>query len=846
MTTALFDEYTTKSGDYDELWLGGTEIRAHWRPFIDAIARQDLGQMRNDIRRHLQENGVTYNVHGDPNGQPRDWQLDVVPLIISEEDWNGIEAGIRQRAELLKLMLADLYGPQTLVKQGLIPPELVYLHDGYLRPCVNIDHGRNHLPIYAADLGRGPDGRMWVLGDRTQAPSGMGYAIENRTVMGRVMSDMFADGQIRRLSTFFREVRASLYALSPRKIASPQVAVLTPGPYNETYFEHAYLASYMGFALVQGNDLTIRDSQLFLKTMAGLRPVDVLLRRVDDLFCDPLELLDYSQLGVAGLVEAVRRRNVAVANPLGSGILENPGLMPFLPGLAQHFLGEELLLPAAATWWCGQPQELTYVLEHLPELVIKRIARSARSSTIFGQKLSQAELNELRERIRSQPHFYVGQEQVGFSTVPSLVDGRLEARHTILRTFAVDSEGGYAVMPGGLTRSAKNPRDFVVSGQADGISRDTWVLTSTPETYSSLWLQSERLHKTLEQNALLPSRSAENLFWVGRYAERAEATARLLRTILDQALQTRGGYDQARLASLQQLLCALTHTTLTYPGFIGDETADPALLAAQFSNPEPELRKVLFDAAVPGSLMSNLRALVAAAFAVRDLWSSDSWRVLDGIEESLDAMALQADDRPFPLILDDLNRLITQLMAFAGLNAESTTRGLSWIMLDSGRRLERAQALLSFVRAMLVPVTAPQVEALNLESVLITTENVITYRRRYRSYLHIQTVLEQLLLDDTNPRGLIYQLDLLQRHLHDLPRPNLGFRMSEEERTVLDASTRLRLSELDELAAANPVTQIRPQLDLLLGDVGQLLTDTSITLNNYYFTHAQTPRSLVG
>ena len=622
--------------------------------------------------------------------------------------------------------------------------------------------------------------------------------------------------------------------------------MLTPGPYNETYFEHAYLASYMGFALVQGNDLTIRDSQLFLKTMAGLRPVDVLLRRVDDLFCDPLELLNYSQLGVAGLVEAVRRRNVAMANPLGSGILENPGLMPFLPGLAQHFLGEELLLPAAATWWCGQPQELAYVLEHLPELVIRRIARSARSSTIFGHKLSQAELNELRDRILSQPHFYVGQEQVGFSTVPSLVDGRLEARHTILRTFAVDTETGYAVMPGGLTRSAKNPRDFVVSGQADGISRDTWVLTSTPETYSSLWLQSERLHKTLEQNALLPSRSAENLFWVGRYAERAEATARLLRTILDQALQTRGGYDQARLASLQQLLCALTQTTMTYPGFIGDETADPALLAAQFSNPEPELRRVIFDAETPGSLMSNLRALVAAAFAVRDLWSSDSWRVLDGIEESLDAMALQADDRPFPLILDDLNRLITQLMAFAGLNAESTTRGLSWIMLDSGRRLERAQSLLSFVRAMLVPVPALPVEALNLESVLITTENVITYRRRYRSYLHIQTVLEQLLLDDTNPRGLIYQLDLLQRHLHDLPRPNLGFRMSEEERTALDASTRLRLSELDELAAADPLAQIRPQLDLLLGDVGQLLTDTSITLNNYYFTHAQTPRSLLG
>jgi uncharacterized circularly permuted ATP-grasp superfamily protein/uncharacterized alpha-E superfamily protein len=846
MNIVTLEGYLPEPGAYDELWLGAPEIRPHWQPYLDAAAQLDLMQVRSDIRRLLQENGVTYNVHGDPAGQPRDWQLDVVPLIIDESDWTAIEAGIRQRAELLNLILADLYGAQTLIKQGLIPPELVYLHDGYLRPCLNIEHKGPHLPIYAADLGRGPDGRMWVLGDRTQAPSGMGYAIENRTVMARVMSGMFADGRIRRLSNFFRQFRAALYELAPRGSDSPQVAVLTPGPYNETYFEHAYLASYLGFALVQGNDLTVSDGQLALKTMAGLRPVDVVLRRVDDRFCDPLELLNYSQLGVAGLVETARRRHVAIANPLGSGVLENPGFMPFLPGLTRHFLSEDLRLPTAATWWCGQPAELTYVLEHLPELVIKRIARSTRSSTVFGHKLSQRELDELGARIRQTPHLYVGQEQVGFSTVPSLVDGRFEARHTILRAFAVGARDGYSVMPGGLTRSAKHPHDFVVSGQAEGISRDTWVLTAEPESYASLWLQSERLHKTLEQSVLLPSRSAENLFWVGRYAERSEATARLLRTILDQLLQTRGAHDRVRLAALHQLLRALTQITLTYPGFIGAEEEDAALLAARFADPELELRTVMLDPASAGSLVSGLQALIRSAFAVRDLWSSDSWRVLDGIEATVTVMSHDAATRPFPLLLDDLNRLITQLMAFAGLNAESTTRGLSWIMLDSGRRMERAQSLIAFVRAMLVQVDEPAIEALNLENVLITTENVITYRRRYRSYLHIQTVLEQLLLDATNPRGLIYQLDHLQDHLRQLPRPYLGFRMSDEERLVLDAATRLRLSELQEVCRTDVDHQLRPGLDEMLAGVSGRLNDTSITLNNYYFTHAQAPQSLLG
>ncbi len=798
MSIALFDQYRLKPGDYDELWLDQSEIRPHWRPFIDALGELDLLQVRTDIQRLLQENGVTYNVHNDPSGQPRDWQLDVVPLIISEDEWAEIEAGIQQRGQLLNLILRDLYGPQTLIREGMIPPELIFMHDGFLRPIVGMDLAAHPLMIYAADLGRGPDGRMWVLGDRTQAPSGMGYALENRTVMARTMSGMFAEGKIRRLSNFFRQFRTTLQQSAFHHKDAPQVAVLTPGPYNETYFEHAYLASYLGFALVQGSDLTVRDGQLWLKTLAGLRQVDVVVRRVDDLWCDPLELYDHSQLGVAGLLESIRRQHVRVANPLGSGVLENPGLMPFLPGLARHFLDQDLILPAAATWWCGQPQELNHVLDNLSQMVVKTIARSAETRTIFGSQLTRKELDSLRDRILQNPTKFVGQEQVGFSTVPSLVNGHLEARHTVLRTFAVGTNSGYAVMPGGLTRSAAGPRDFMVSGQADGISRDTWVLTSEPETYSSLWLQTERLRSSFEESQSLPSRAAENLFWVGRYAERSEATARLLRAIFDQSLQAMGHYDKNRILSLHQLLRALTHITNTYPGFVGDDEEEPELLLERFRNPRPELISMMFDADRYGSLLNSLKALTRSANAVRSLWSSDNARVLDRLDQRLERFdggdsAVNGGQTSLPALLDMLNALITQLMAFAGLNAESTTRGHNWLLLDSGRRLERAVLLTSFIRATLTQVYPAPLDTMICESVLTTTENIITYRRRYHSYLHIQTVLEQLLLDETNPRGLIYQLDQLQHHLRHLPRPSLGFRMSYEQRAVLDAATRLRL-----------------------------------------------------
>ena len=385
----------------DEMLNRDRHINPHWRGFMQALDTLGLAEMESrhkEVQRLLRENGVTYVVHGEQQGH-RPWELDPIPLIISKADWDAISAGLTQRAELLNLILTDLYGKRSLIKDGLIPPEVVYAHAGFLRACVRLTPpGFPFLLNYAADLARGQDGRMWVLGDRTQAPSGAGYALENRTALARALPNLFGEVGVHRLSFYFRSLQNSVLDLqyqlesatriAPHQTDNPHVVVLTPGPLNETYFEHAYLASYLGYTLVQGDDLSVWDGRVWLKSIDGLRPVDIILRRVDDIFCDPLELRQDSRLGVAGLLEAIRQGNVIVINPPGSSVLENPGLMPFLPNISKRLIGEELRLPSVATWWCGQPKQRDYVLANLKKLVIKPIHRQPGGHPVFGTELS--------------------------------------------------------------------------------------------------------------------------------------------------------------------------------------------------------------------------------------------------------------------------------------------------------------------------------------------------------------------------------------------------------------------------------------------------------------------------
>ena len=872
----------------DEMLNRDQQVNLHWSSFMQALDTLGLAEMESrhqEVQRLLRENGVTYVVHGEQHGH-RPWELDPIPLIISSTDWEAISAGLTQRAELLNLILTDLYGDRRLIKDGLIPPEVVYTHAGFLRACVRlIPSGFPSLLSYATDLARGPDGRMWVLSDRTQAPSGASYALENRTALARALPNFFGEVGVHRLSSFFRSLQNTLFEfplqyqlgqsesateITQRQTHNPHIVVLTPGPLNETYFEHAYIANYLGYTLVQGDDLTVWDGRVWLKSIDGLRPVDIILRRVDDIFCDPLELRQDSRLGVAGLLEAIRHGNVIVVNPPGSGALENPSLMPFLPSIAKHLMGEELRLPSVATWWCGEPKQKDYVLANLKTLVIKPIYRQPGSRSLFGTELSSAELEALRSKIIAEPHLYVGQEYIHFSTTPSLIEGRLQPRRAILRAFLFAEKDGYAVMPGGLTRCESETEELTVSIQNGGVSKDTWILAPEPEPHISLWQQRTGGMQTAEASSGLSSRAAENLFWVGRYAERAEGHARLLRIILNKVKMDKMGLETSHLGKprtptplttetvsedpqevseliyLRSMLRSLTGLTSSHPGLVS-EKGEQSL--------ESELLSVMFDTTNSGSLVSTLQALVSAAYAVRDRWSTDTWRVMNRIEDLCATLEKSVpEDENVGQILTDLvlqeaelvslDQLIIFLSALSGLNAENMTQTIGWMSLDIGRRIERSLLLIVLCRSSLVAVQDDWIEDLLLESVLAAAESLITYRQRYRLELHFPTVLELLLLDGDNPRSLLYQLKRLESHIRVLPREKRRYRLSEEEQLILEALTQLQLSNTIELAAHTGRTTQRTGLEKLLVRLAQILIDISDVLTQTYFSHVQRPQQL--
>jgi uncharacterized circularly permuted ATP-grasp superfamily protein/uncharacterized alpha-E superfamily protein len=833
--------YATQLGIYDEMYATENKALPYWERFmgaLEAMGSEKLELRRREAQRLLRENGVTYNVYGDSQNLTRPWRLDPVPLLISSEEWSVIETGLKQRAALLDLILKDIYGKQNLLKKGLLPAELVLGHEGFLHPCVGaLQNQQRHLTIYSANLARGPNGRMWVLDDRTQAPSGSGYALENRTVMTRVLPDIFRETQVHRLSVFFKALRKGLADIAPHNKEDPRIVILTPGPLNETYFEHAYLASYLGYTLVQGGDLTVRDGRVWLKSLTGLQAVDVILRRVDDSFCDPLELRSSSQLGVAGLLEVVRRGNVAIANPLGSSILENPGLLAFLPRLSRHFLNEELKLSSVATWWCGQRRERDFVLQNLDNLVIKPINRSMGNHAVFGGELSSKEKEQLRSQILAKPHLFIGQERVSFSTLPAFIDHSIEPRNAVIRSFVVASGDDYVVMPGGLTRIARQKDNFIVSSQAGGISKDTWVLASEPDKPISLWTQPKRNQLIDAATEPLTSRAADNLFWVGRHLERTEAVTRLLRTILLKLRESLEFKDSIDTECLNVLLRTLTQVTGTYPGFV---KGDAQLL----KTPEAELLSLAKDGHRKGSLTANIQAFFQAAFSIRDFWSQDTWRSVDNIQRRWQQRVIN-NELNIEQLQNNLDDLITGIVAFTGLTNESMTREAAWLMLDSGRRLERALALIALLRSTLALQHEDALQNQVLEAVLVSTDSLTIYQRRYRSFIQLPMVLELLLLDETHPRSVAYQLHQLCIHVEALPRCKGNSHLSKEERLILKAYTDLRLCNVLELTQATENKAIYIDFDKLLANTTALLWQFAEVIADAYFSHSQTSELMI-
>ncbi|HEX4121397.1 MAG TPA: circularly permuted type 2 ATP-grasp protein [Verrucomicrobiae bacterium] len=812
--------YSRGERAFDEALDGASALHPHYRRFFNAVEHLDASELKHrweSARRLLHEQAATYNSYDDAGNYAgeKPWQLDPIPLVISPQEWRLLETALIQRATLINKILADCYGAQELIRSRSLPPALVFAQPGYLRPCRGVRPVNDiFLHFYAADLARSPDGQWWIVSDRTQIPTGAGYALANRVVTSRVLPEAFRTCHVHRLAGFFRELRASLARLAPPHTDNPRIVVLTPGPYSETYFEQVYLARYLGYMLVEGQDLTVRDDRVYLKTLGGLEQVHVILRRVDDDFCDPLELRNDSILGVPSLIEALRAGNVTVANALGAGLLQSPALMAFLPGLCERLLDQELKLPSVATWWCGQEIARKHVIANLDRLMVRPAFRwEARSEQL---KLSAAQREDLRRRIEFQPHLFAAQENIELSTAPSLGPDGLIPRPVALRVYLVASDGSFKAMPGGLTRVGGDNGWHSVSMQQGGASKDTWVLSDQPVEEVTLLHSSGGDVQLRRVGNNLPSRLADNFFWLGRYAERADATARLLRAALSRFTLESTGTSMPPLTPILQ--------TLKIEVQPDSEPADM----------EARLLGAIFDFEHPGSLRATAECLQRLAIFLRERTSNDLWQVLSAMAEQLSmpatALGMLAGDAT-----SVVNQALMRLAAFRGLARENMTRAQGWRFLDMGQRIERSIYLCVFLDHALASPYADNPSV--LEAVLEVADSSITYRGRYNLLPNIATVYDLVLLDDTNPRSLLFQLNQLVKHFERLPGERENALPSPGQRILLECLTALRLVDPRQLNHAD-TPPLESEVGAVVRQIVSAMPRLSDAIAAAYFAHS--------
>ncbi len=753
------------AGHYDELLGPDGALRPAWAGFFEQLGLpglSDLERRRQLLQRQVREHGVTYNVYGDEHGPARRWSLDLLPFIIGPEDWSQIEAGVCQRAALLAAMMADVYGEQRLLQEGLLPPALVLGNPGYLRPLHGVvPPGGVFLHLVAFDLARAADGSWWVASQRTQAPSGLGYALENRLIVSQLFGEGFASLRVQRLASSFRRLLDTLAVLAPRDEepgaarAAPRIVLLTPGPYNETYFEQAYLARYLGTPLVVGQDLTVRDDRLYLKTLYGLERVHAVIRRLDDAFCDPLELRPDSALGVPGLVQAIRAGQVLVANAVGSGFLESHAIHGFLPAIAHRLLGQELLLPSRDTWWCGEEAARERALSTLDEVRIRPSHPGARIDPELAAHEGLVRLAGLREKIEADPELYTVQLHRPLSRMPSLQAGMLVPRSAVVRVYAiVDAEGNWHAMPGGLTRVADSRSE--VSMQRGGSSVDTWVITGEPvDAYSML---PQRLHAedVARRRRVVTSRAAENLFWMGRYSERSDNTVRAAQQVLT-LLRGDESPPAVVLEAVARLAVALS---LVAPGVArpSSRVFERSLLSALT---DPESGSVAFD----------LAALARTAAEIRDRLAIEHWRVISGLVERFSAAlprrrAHQRQDA------EDASAALTAVAvgigAVTGAQTDGMTRDDGWRLLMIGRQIERLVMIATTLEVLFETHAVQQGTGFDLA--LALCNSTITYRSRYQGERELPALIDLLMLENSNPRSLACALGVIGQELATLAR----------------------------------------------------------------------------
>ncbi len=752
-----------EQGVWDELRAAGGVLRPAWRDFAKAMSQPDGGPgLADSLNRRLEQveqrielDGVTHNVFSDgPSGgvAARPWSLQLLPLLIEPADWAAIEAGVVQRAELLERMLADLYGPQTLLRDGLLPATLLLRHPGWLRPMIGVPPaGGQRLMIVAFDLARGPDGQWWVVAQRTQGPSGLGYVLHNRLIIARQFPEAFSELRVQRIASSYRSL---LDALEQRAAtvaggATPRVVLLTPGPYSETYFEHAYLARYLGLPLVEGGDLTVRGQRLFLKTVEGLEPVHGLLRRLDDDWCDPLELRPDSALGVPGLLQAARAGTVVMANALGSAFLESPAIQGFLPGISQRLTGQPLVMPALPTWWCGEAAAWADVREQIGDKFLRStFPRAGRTSQVHD--LLDAALHE-------DPDAWTVQGRLRFSRAPIWGGGAAVPRPAMVRVYAISQgPGRWHVLPGGMTRVSQR-EDSSISMQRGGTSLDTWVLTSNAVDTFSMLPKRLSVDDLQQRHRPVSSRTGEDLFWLGRYTERTEQLVRLARATL-MLLDADDGLPTPLRLALSQLAVRKGLAPTGVPTLVqSPRHFERAVLAS------------LGDEKSASSVAYNLVALERAAMSLRHRLSPEQWGLTRHMRETF-AAALEVPEGELPSLgqaLPALDRLALQLAAVTGAQTDRMTRDHGWRLLTVGRLLERLQGVAARMETFLRTEALSSVSGVEL--LLDLFDSLITFRARYQRHEDLLALADLLVLDSANPRAFAGVLRRLRTELSKLP-----------------------------------------------------------------------------
>jgi uncharacterized circularly permuted ATP-grasp superfamily protein/uncharacterized alpha-E superfamily protein len=832
---SLLASYAAQSGSFDELLKPDGSIRPGWLPILEEFARmspESRQELKDTAERMLRDNGVTFVASEEAGSHVRPWQLDMLPVLISPEEWQELEAGLMQRARLLNQLLVDLYGPQRALADGLLPPSVVFGNRQFLRPCANVPVAEDrYLQFLAFDVARSPDGRWWVLSDRTEAPAGAGFALENRVVSSRCLPELFSSLYVRRQASFFRAFNDHFLAQGHRD--DPLAVYLSRGPSKNTYFEHAYLARYLGYNVVEGSDLTVRDDRVFVKTVGGLRPVDLVLRTIRSEMCDPLELRSDSLIGIPGLLQAARAGRVKIANALGSGLVESDAFLSFLGSLSQYYLSEELLLPSVATWWCGQARERDYVLANLDRLIVRRIS-TTRSLLVAGKDGRVADQQqfvdraELAEQIRRAGHDFIGQEPLAASSSPMLgEDDMLRAAPFVVRFYVAATDDGYRVMPGGLAR-ASDVLGRTRRGFAEGeISKDTWVLSHEPVDGFSLLAQRQTDARLRRGGRDLPSRSADNLFWLGRYAERAEAAVRLLRSLV---MRLHGEVGATRLPVSLDRVVTLLVANKHLPARRGRRVAQSGRDAVQ-----SELWSILFDSDSRDGLATVLGNVRRTAEVVRERLSYDAYLTLTELANAPGDWSLGAR-RDTEAALRLLNRLTQYLAAFSGMAMENMTRGYGWRFLDMGRRIERIKTMTLLVKQLVV-YGDPEGDG-GLDLLLELADSTMTYRNRYHAPAQITRVLDLLLADESNPRSIIFQANTINEHLVDLPHVDRDGLKTDDQRVARQLANEILIADMEKLAGSVSRNGARARLDRLTRRIEQDVVGLSNLISHHFFSHS--------